>query len=413
MPQNVEGAFVITGVSQPPASRLEVARSLGSLLDEQSAAGTAAGAITPVVVAALLDAGFMRMGVAKDAGGDQCSYREWFEVIEELSRSDGAAGWSLMATSSHAAAFSSVLPDAGVAELYADGPPVIAGMPAPRGRADKVDGGYEFTGKHQFASGSMMSDHFVAGGLVYEDDDLLFAENGAPEMVAVIVPRRHVRELGNWDVTGLEGTASIDYEIGPLFVPEHLVVQVNPWVPKVYRGTSFWALGTEILGPLGHVGPALGVARRAMQEIAALAPGRIRRDGPYAAVGDQPHFQYELVRQAAELDAARLLYLDLLDELDRWTFENDSPAPRELVDRTKQVVRYAHDVALRCVDFAFEWSGSSGLRAGSVIGQCFRNVRAMNQHVAVDLHNYIDAAHSVMTDLASGLSSYRRDQVDA
>lgn len=388
--------------------RLEVARNLGPLLDGEAAAGSAAGAITPTVVEALLGAGFMNAGVARELGGEQCTYREWFELIEEVSRADGAAGWSLMATSSHAASFSSVLPDAGAAELYAAGPPIVSGMPAPRGRADRVEGGYHFSGKHQFASGSMMCDHFVAGGLVYDaDGELVFAENGLPEMIAVIVPRDQVREMGNWDVNGLEGTASIDYEVGPLFVPEHLVVQVNPWVAKVYRGTSFWALGVEILGPLGHVGPALGVARRAMQEIAALAPKRQRRDGPYAAVGDQPHFQHELVRQSAELDAARLLFLDLLEDLDRWTFENDIPAPRELVDTAKQVVRYAHDVAVRCVDFSYEWSGSSGLRAGGVIGQCFRNLHAMNQHIAVDRHNYIDAAPSVMAGLAAGVADFQ------
>jgi alkylation response protein AidB-like acyl-CoA dehydrogenase len=391
--------------------RLARAHEVGVVLDAEAAAGAAAGALTPRAVEALLGTGFMNMGVARELGGEQCSYREWADVIEEVSRSDGAAGWSLMATSSHAASFSSVLPDRGAAELYAGGPPVISGMPAPRGHAERVDGGYHFTGKHQFASGSMMCDHFVAGGLVHEDGDLVFADNGMPEMIAVIVPRKDVRETGNWDVSGLAGTASIDYEVGPMFVPEHLAVQVNPWVSKVYRGTSFWALGVEILGPLGHLAPALGVSRRALQEIAALAPMRRRRDGPYAPVGDQPHFQYELSRHAAELDAARLLFHDLLRELDEWTLHNDRPAPRELCDRTKQTARYVHDVAVRCVDFAFDWSGSTGLRVDGVIGRNFRDVHAMNQHIAVDRHNYIDAAPSVMARLAGGVAEFHTREV--
>lgn len=386
--------------------RLAKAREIGLVLNREAEQSAARGALTPTAIEALLGTGFMNIGVARELGGEQCTYTEWAEVVEDVSRSDGAAGWCLMATSSHAASFSSVLPDGGAEALYAGGPPIISGMPAPRGRADRVDDGYNFTGKHQFASGSMLCDHFVGGGLVYEDGELVMAENGLPEMIAVIVPRDQVRELGNWDVNGLEGTASIDYEIGPLFVHKDFVVQVNPWLPKVYRGTSFWALGTEILGPIGHCPAALGVSHRALQEIAALAPKRQRRDGPYPAVGDQPHFQHELALHEAEWRAARLLYFDLLGALDDWTLNNDTPAPRELVNRAKQDVRYVHDVAIHCVDFAFEWSGSSGLRKDGVIGRAFRNVHAMNQHISVDRHNYIDAAPTILSSLAAGVGGF-------
>jgi alkylation response protein AidB-like acyl-CoA dehydrogenase len=395
-------------VADGQQKRLEIAREVGQILDRDAEASSAQGTLTGASVAAILQSGLIRMGVALEAGGDQCTYSEWAEVIEELARSDGSAAWSTMAVSSHAAAFSAVLPDKGVAHIYGTGTPVIAGMPAPRGRADRIQGGYMFEGKHQFASGSMFADHFVAGGLVYKDGVIVNADNGLPEMVAVIVPRDQVREKGNWDVSGLEATASIDYEVGPLFVPDDFIVQVNPWVSKVYRGTSFWALGTEILGPLGHCPVALGVSLRALQEISALAPTRKRRDGPYPAVGDQPHFQHELVARYAQLQGARLLYFDLLTRLDEWTLNNDRPAPRELVDRTKYVARYVHDVAVQVVDFAFEWSGSTGIRKNGVIGRAFRNVHAMNQHIAVDRHNYIDAAATVMPALAAGSGDFAR-----
>lgn len=395
-------------IADSQQTRLGIAREVGQIINRDAEEASAQGTLTQTSVAALLQSGLIKMGVALEAGGEQCTYTEWAEIIEELARSDGSAAWSTMAVSSHAAAFSAVLPDKGVADLYANGTPIIAGMPAPRGRAERVEGGYMFEGKHQFASGSMLADHFVAGGLVFKDGEKVIAANGIPEMIAVIVPRDQVRQKGNWDVNGLEATASIDYEVGPMFVPDEYVVQVNPWVSKVYRGTSFWALGTEILGPLGHCPVALGVSLRALQEISALAPTRKRQDGPYAAVGDQPHFLHELVQRYAELQAARLLYFDLLTRLDNWTLNNDKPAPRELIDRTKYVARYVHDVAIHVVDFAFEWSGSSGIRKSGVIGRAFRNVHAMNQHIAVDRHNYIDAAATVMPALAAGAGDFAK-----
>jgi alkylation response protein AidB-like acyl-CoA dehydrogenase len=387
--------------------RLEVAREVGLVANREAHDGEQAGALTPATVEAILGSGLMKIGVALELGGEQCSYAEWAEVLEELARADGSAGWSFMATSSHAASFSSVLPDKGATELYKDGPPVIAGMPAPRGRAEKVDGGYMFTGKHQFASGSMLCDHFVGGGLVYgPDGQLIMADNGLPEMVAVIIPREQVRELGNWDVNGLEATASIDFEIGPMFVSEDFVVQVNPWVTTVYRGTSFWALGTEILGPIGHCAPALGVSKRAMQEVSALAPTRKRMDGAYPTVGDDPVFRYTLVQRWAEWEAAHLLWDNLLVRLDDWTLNNDEPAPRELIDRAKYVARHIHDVAIRCVDFAFDWAGSQSLRKQGPVGRAWRNVHAMNQHIAVDRNNYVNAADSVMPLLGAGVRDF-------
>lgn len=408
-PLTKEECVVTVQLESGFARRMELARGLGPLLNAEAEAGAAGGELTAVVVKSLLDGGFMNMGVSVEAGGEQLSYREWASVVEELARADSAAGWSVMATSSHAAAFSSVLPDEGIEALYAGGPPVIAGMPAPRGRAERVEGGYSFTGKHQFASGSMMADHFVAGGIVFEDGQMMMAENGAPRMVAVIVPRSQVRELGNWDVLGLEGTASIDYEIGPLFVPDARIVQVNPWLPKVLRGTTFWAVGIDILGPLGHGGPVLGTARRALEEIALLAPTRQRRDGPYAPVGDQPHFQYELARLDAALQGARLLYFDLINDLDEWSSTHDSVASRELAGKAKQVLRYVHDVCVQCVDFAFQYAGSAGIRKGHAIGRAFKNVHAMNQHIVVDPHNYIDAEPTVVHRLSAGAADFIQD----
>lgn len=388
--------------------RLETAREIGRVLNREAEAGVEAGQITDEVVQTILGSGLMSIGVAQEVGGQQCSYAEWAGVLEELSRADGSAGWSFMATSSHAAAFSSVLPDAGVQAFYEGGrTPIIAGMPAPRGLAVRVEGGYMFTGKHQFASGSALADHFVGGGVVVDAEGApIMADNGFPEMVAVIIPRDKVRLMGNWNVTGLEATASIDFEIGPIFVEKDNAVQVNPWPTTVYRGTSFWALGVELLGPLGHCAPALGVSKRALQEVAALAPTRKRVDAGFPTVGDQPLFRHDLVARWADWQATHLLWDDLLVRLDDWTANNDALPPRELIDRAKYVARHIHDTAIKCVDFAYHWSGTVGLRSEGVVGRCFRNVHAMDVHIAVDRNNYVVAADSVIPLLGEGAHDF-------
>ncbi|CAN5200094.1 acyl-CoA dehydrogenase family protein [soil metagenome] len=386
----------------------ENARAIGPLLDREAEEGAALGRLTDVAGQALIDSGIITMGTAEVLGGAEAPYQEWLKTLEDVARADGSAAWYLQTLSGHVGAYPSLFPEAGALALFAgdDLPPRIAGMPGPRGRADRVDGGYIYNGNLQFASGSSIATHFTAGGLVYEDDELVMADNGLPRMISVTVPREDVRLLGNWDVHGLEASASIDYSIGPIFVSDDFIVQVNPWAQEVERGNPVYAIGAQILGPMGHTPVALGMARRALQEIAALAPKRKRQDGPYPAVGDQPHFLHELSLREIELDAAQLAFYDHATKLQEWADEGRGPATQDMVLRTGQIARYIHDIGIRCVDFAYEWAGSAGLRKGHAIGRVFKNMHAINQHIVVDRYLLIDAGPSVLKELASGAADF-------
>jgi len=386
---------------------LDAARKLGRLLNDEAEAAVKQGHLTQPVVDALIKAKFASMAAPKEFGGAELSYPQWAAVLEELARADGAAGWCLQAISSHGGAFSSILPQKRANELFGGKEFArIAGMAGPRGRADVTGDGYTFTGKYQFASGSSWGTHFVGGGIVFDNGEMVMAENGAPRMVAAVVPRDQVTEKGNWDVLGLEATASIDYEFGPIYFDADAVVDINPWPAKVQRGAAFWSLGFDVLGGNGHSPVALGVARRALEEIALLAPNRKRVDGPFATVGDQPHFQHEFVSLDAELRSARLAFYDNLETLEAWAGENEGPATPELTAHSKQIVRHLHDVAIRAVDFAFYWSGSAGLRNGHPIGRAFRDMHVINQHIIVDRHLFIDSAPALLGVLGEGALEY-------
>jgi alkylation response protein AidB-like acyl-CoA dehydrogenase len=385
---------------------IQQAREIGPLLNRDAVASEEQGALTQASADALIEAGFFGMMAPRELGGDELSALEWVQVLEELGRVDAIAGWVMQALSSHAGAVGSALPDSGVEKLYANGIPRIAGMPAPRGKAERVEGGVQFTGKHQFASGASLSTHFIAGGIVHEGGKPVVGDNGVPHMVAVIVPREQVREMGNWDVNGMEGTASIDYEVGPLFVPDDMLWWLNPWAPENPRGARYWQIGVDAAGPAGHTPIALGMAQRALEEIAVLAPTRKRIDATFPTVADQPTFLHDLALREAELRAARLYFHDIIVRSEAELIENGGPLRHDLAQRVKQASRLAHDVALRCVDFAYEWSGSAGLRKGHVIGRLFRNMHAINQHVVLDRNILVLGAPSIMQDLSASRGTF-------
>jgi alkylation response protein AidB-like acyl-CoA dehydrogenase len=380
-------------------------QKIGPLLDSEANVSEAEAGLTEATVRALLDEGLIDMAAPSELGGAELPLGSWLHLIEEVSRWDGPSGWVTMATSAHAAMFGTLMSEEASAEIFANGPPVIPGMPAPRGKAQLAEGGYHFSGRHQFASGSVMATHFTAGAIVYDGDEIVRNDDGTPRTITVIVPEDQVRRLGNWTVSGMEATASIDYEINPMFIPEKFALSTNPWPTRQTRGSVVALVGGIAIGPIVHSAVALGMGRRALQEIAALAPSRTRPEAPlFPALAEQPVFQSELTLLDVQLNAARLYYYTQMERIEG-LLANGGPLPLDEARRTQQTVRYIHDVVLKCVDLAHARGGSAALRKGHVIGRLFRNMHATDLHIVVDRNILIDAAPFVLKSLQAELES--------
>jgi alkylation response protein AidB-like acyl-CoA dehydrogenase len=378
----------------------EAMQKFAPILRAEYAASCREGGLTDTSVQAFVDAGFATLDLPRSLGGyEDYSYAHWARMVEELSRNDPGSGWVLHAVGGFTGLFAAYLPEAGVQQLWGAGrSAIICGMAAPRGKAVRADGGWLVEGTFQFASGARVATHFTGGCLVHENGVPVMLPDGSPKFVGVVLPRDQIVEQGNWDVIGLNATSSIDYEIPPTFVSDDLTISLNPWPETVHRGSPRHGVGLGIHGVTGQPPVSLGAARRALEEIAALARRRKRRDGPYATVADQPLFRHDIASLEVELDAARLAYYDFVEKVGAAVVAG--PLGPEWTDRAKQVSRHALDVALKCVDFAYYWSGTSGLRRGSVIGQIFLDVHAMNLHLVMDRNVLIDAAESVIDELA-------------
>ncbi|MCU1514815.1 MAG: Pigment production hydroxylase [Microbacteriaceae bacterium] len=398
----------MTRTTVKPGPIADALAKYGPILDREGAEGARLGRLTDVAVEAFIAGNFTGTSIPKEFGGyGEDSYAEWARVVEEVSRNDGASGWCLQALSGNSGLFIAGLSDEGVKKMFA-GPvlPRTAGMAGPRGKAVRVEGGFMVEGKHQFASGSSLATHFIAGSIVYENDKPVMLDNGAPEIIAITMPKDQVRNTGNWDVIGLQASASVDYEIGPVFVPDDQVVHLNPWPDPVQRGSHSMRMGFSVRAIGGHTPVILGIAQRSLEEIAKLAPTRQRKDGPYPAVGDQPHFLHELALREAELHSVRLAMLDYYEQVDDFADNTTGPVGQEWGDRAQQLGRYAHDIAIKAVDFAYEWSGSAGLRQGNVIGRNFLSLHAINQHIIADRYTLIDGSRTVIAELAASTAAF-------
>src|SRR3954452_12223702 len=112
------------------------------------------------------------------------------------------------------------------------------------------------------------------GALELRDGEFVPGASGMPLIRAYFVPRDRVEFLGNWDVMGLAGTGSYDYEVPEQTVDEAFTFDlVNA---EARRGGPVYRLGVLGLTAAGHAAFALGVGRRGMEELTRIVQNKHR-----------------------------------------------------------------------------------------------------------------------------------------
>src|SRR6266508_2770672 len=102
-----------------------VARSLAGLIQEEAPRVEADGAITAATLNALHTAELFRLQVPTELGGAEADLLTALEVVEEVCRADGSAGWTLMAGMANMAIAGAYFDDEAVARIFADPRSVI------------------------------------------------------------------------------------------------------------------------------------------------------------------------------------------------------------------------------------------------------------------------------------------------
>jgi indole-3-acetate monooxygenase len=332
--------------------------------------------LAPEVVEALRGSGLLAMTVPRALGGAECDPLGQIEVFEAMARADGAAGWSLMISAMIAALAGAYLPDAGAARVFAGGHPTCAGLLQPSGLARRAPGGYLLSGRWAFGSGVRHADWIFTGAAV--EPAAGAAPAGPPELINVAVPASRVRIEDTWDTAGLRGSGSDHYGMEDVFVPEEQTCAFPSAAPR--RGGPLFRLPFMALLAPAHIGFALGVARRALDEIAERAPGR-RKIWTGATLGAHAGFHADLGRAEARLGAARAYAFAVMGAA--W----DRVLAGEPLDAAQGVavrlaITYVTDVAADATTFAFHAAGASALHASSPLQRCFRDAHAASLHVA-------------------------------
>jgi len=135
------------------ADLLSAARRVAAIADEDATEAEAQSSLTDRTVGAMREDGLFRMWVPRELGGAEADPITSIRLLEEVSRADGSAGWSLMAAGVAIGSAAAFLADAAVAEIFGSSDdPVIAGQGAPNGRGVPEAGGYRLSGAWSYGS---------------------------------------------------------------------------------------------------------------------------------------------------------------------------------------------------------------------------------------------------------------------
>ncbi len=340
------------------------------------------------LIRALNRAGVFRMTMPKKFGGLEVEPAVLLEVIETLSRFDGAVGWVAAIISGTGGYISGMLPESTVAALFEDPDALSCGtLAVPGGRAVATSGGYRVSGRWPFGSGCQHSAWFASACTVHDGDAPRCAADGTPEMRVVVLGAADCEILDTWDVAGLRGTGSHDYRANGVLVPESQTFV--PGTPPIQSGPQFAAR----FFLLAHAAHAIGIARSALDAFITLAASkRDRRSG--RLLRDASATQVVAAEAAGLVDTASALLTQVTAELWRTATAGKAISAAEQM-RARLAIVSGVRYSLRAVDLLFEAAGTSSIYQSNPIERCFRDIHVAAQHGVVGRQS-LEAAGRVL-----------------
>lgn len=371
-----------------------MAKSIESIITAGAAEAEKLRTLPQDTVDALWNSGLMHWMNPREAGGQEPSLVEMLETWLELARQDATVGWIGIANFPSAAFAAAFLEDDGFKQVFTDNDNRITmgGQFAPNGMAEVVEGGYQLSGSWSFGSGTGHSQYVVGGFIPLKNGEMTFLENGMPEMLVAVMPRDQINFTDNWNVTGLKGTGSYDYNVQDTFVPEARVFPLFTREPK--RGPDIFKLGVMPLTGAGHAAWALGVARSALDDIFQVAKEKTRM-GDESTLGNKLTFQRDLAHHEAMWRAANAGVFEAYSRVEAQILAGQELTPKMRADMRISAT-YATETAKDIVTFAHLAAGTTAIREGSRLERSFRDMYTGSQHAFINEKTYTDSARILM-----------------
>ncbi|EGY02492.1 Acyl-CoA dehydrogenase [Nitrospirillum viridazoti Y2] len=362
----------------------DAVRALVPLVRAHAAEGEKLGCLPPQTLEALAGAGAFRLSVPQEFGGYALGARDLAEIITEIARGDGSAGWTAMIASGFVRVMLT-FPDRTVEEVYGatrdwQGPVVAsASLFSERiQHARRVEGGYVVAagGKWGFGSGCKHAAFLVVGVQVEDVRGMVLLERGQYEII------------NDWQVMGLCGSSSNSVTVTQeVFVPEHRFADLAD-LPKnldnlrnrfTGLGYRLDGLGLMLIVAMETMAITLGMARGAYDCFVEQCAGKKPFNLPYDTLAATPSIQLVAGKARAMINAAEALIFARADYIDRKALASSPFAPAEEAEVMMDFV-HAGTICGAAIDMIQVALGSSTVSLKNPIQRYARDTRVALTH---------------------------------
>lgn len=235
-------------------------------------------------------------------------------------------------------------------------------------QAERVEGGYRFTGRKSFGSLGPVWDYLGVHGMDTSDPQ-------APKIVHAFMPRGAAGStiVTNWDVLGMRATQSQDTVLDGVFVSDQYIPRV---VPAGGAGIDFFILGMFAWALMGFANVYYGLARRVLD----LTIERLKTKTSIALTRPMtyhPEVQHRVAEAVMELESIEPHIEKIAED---WS--NGVDYGHEWGLKIVTAKYRATEGAWKVVDSCMELSGGFGIFRRSEIERLWRDARLGRIHPA-------------------------------
>jgi indole-3-acetate monooxygenase len=329
--------------------------------------------LSQLVFEALARIGLFKLWLPKMAGGYELHPLDFMEVVEAASALDGSIGWLVGNGGGISRTGGYVALDI-ARGWYRDPRAFMVSSGAAAGIATPTEGGYHISGRWPFGSGIHHATQLVVMCNVAVVDG-----NQPRSPIMCHLEAAHARIFDTWQVSGLRGTGSCDFEITKAFVPDshtyEFLSQPSTQPGALYRvpnvSAFVWTVATV----------PLGIARGALSNFTLVAQrkGRAATSVPLA---EREVVQDTIGRLDAALRAARALIAESMVDVFAAT---DIGGERMVKARAmfRSATAHAADTSIGIVTDIARIYGAGSVFESDPIARALRDVNAATQHLAM------------------------------
>jgi alkylation response protein AidB-like acyl-CoA dehydrogenase len=365
-----------------------LAEDLAALAARHGAEGDRLRQLPPALAEAFVARDVYRLLVPADLGGAGVDPLDFLELVERVSRADGAVGWNLMIGAGSGLYLGYVAQDR-AQTMCATAECCIAGTLQPVGHAVAVEGGFRIGGRWGWASGAAQARWMIAGFVLADATGPILDAQGRPSVWQALAPRDAFRVLDTWFTGGLRGTGSTEYEAADLFVPRDAAFQLFASTPT-HPAPLFRMPGAFLAAALASV--PLGIAQGCADGLKRLA-GRKRVLSGRAGLDEQAFAQYAVAKAEALAQSSGLYLRQAIGDI--WqTVRRGGPVEMAARARCRRAAVHAAEASAEAVDLCCRAAGGHALFETEPFERALRDVRAAQGHISLQRGAMEDAGRA-------------------